>query len=147
MADSALRRRLAWTALLRVFKPGTPGLGKRLSAIPRMIKATVKGEYDGGTRLALLAASAVYIVSPIDAVPELFLLVLGVVDDLAMADLLRRRAAGRARALPGVGEAADNVIPGTSSSSRSRRYTLAACATTTTSSNWWAIRPLSGSAT
>lgn len=85
MADSTLRRRMAWTALLRVFKPGTPGLAKRVSAIPRMVKATVRGEYDGGTRLALLAASAVYIISPIDAVPELFLLVLGVVDDLAMA--------------------------------------------------------------
>src|SRR4051812_41672711 len=85
MADSTLRRRLAWTALLRGFKPGTPGLGKRIGAIPRMVKATLKGEYDGRGRLVLLAASAVYIVSPIDAVPELFLLVLGVVDDLAMA--------------------------------------------------------------
>src|SRR5258706_13638936 len=80
-----LRRRMAWTALLRVFKPGTPGLGKRLAAIPRMVKATFKGEYDGRTRLAMLAAAGVYIVSPIDAVPELFLLVLGVVDDLAVA--------------------------------------------------------------
>ena len=46
-----LRRRLAWTALLRVFKPGTPGLGKRLAALPRMITATMRGEYDGGARL------------------------------------------------------------------------------------------------
>ncbi|GAA1507633.1 hypothetical protein GCM10009827_022250 [Dactylosporangium maewongense] len=112
MADSALRRRLAWTALLRVFKPGTPGLGKRLSAIPRMVKATVKGEYDGGTRLALLAASAVYIVSPIDAVPELFLLVLGVVDDLAMATYFAGALLDELERFLEWEKQRDNVIPG-----------------------------------
>ncbi|WP_432979967.1 YkvA family protein [Dactylosporangium sp. CA-233914] len=85
MADSALRRRMAWTALLRVFKSDTPGIGRRLAAIPRMVKATFKGEYDGGTRLAMLAVAGAYIVSPIDAVPEMFLLVFGLVDDLAVA--------------------------------------------------------------
>jgi uncharacterized membrane protein YkvA (DUF1232 family) len=85
MADSALRRRMAWTALLRVFRSDTPGVGKRLAALPRMIKATLKREYDGGTRLAMLAAAGIYIVSPIDAVPEAFLLVFGLVDDLAFA--------------------------------------------------------------
>ena len=85
MADSALRRRMAWTALLRVFRTDTPGIGKRLAALPRMVRATLKGEYDGGTRLAMLAAAGVYIVSPIDAVPELFFLIFGVIDDLAVA--------------------------------------------------------------
>ncbi|MET7403654.1 DUF1232 domain-containing protein [Dactylosporangium sp. NPDC005572] len=85
MADGALKRHLAWTALLRVFKPGTPGVGRRLAAIPRMIKATFKREYDGGARLAMIAVAGAYIVSPIDAVPELFLLILGVVDDVAVA--------------------------------------------------------------
>src|ERR1044071_4784305 len=80
-----LRRRLAWTALLRVFKPGTPGLGKRLAAIPRMIAATMRGEYDGKGRLAMMALAGVYIVSPIDLVPELVLFVLGLVDDAAVA--------------------------------------------------------------
>lgn len=112
MADSALRRRLAWTALLRVFKPGTPGLGKRLGALPRMVKATFKGEYDGGTRLALLAASAVYIVSPIDAVPELFLLVLGVVDDLAMATYFAGTLLDELERFLEWEKQRDNVIPG-----------------------------------
>ncbi|MER7004614.1 YkvA family protein [Dactylosporangium sp. NPDC000555] len=76
---------MAWTALLRVFRPDTPGLGRRLAALPRMIKATLKREYDGGSRLLMLAAAGVYIISPIDAVPEAFLLVFGLVDDLAMA--------------------------------------------------------------
>ncbi|GAA3201467.1 YkvA family protein [Dactylosporangium siamense] len=112
MADSTLRRRMAWTALLRVFKPGTPGLGKRLGAIPRMIKATLKGEYDGGTRLALLAASAVYIISPIDAVPELFLLILGVVDDLAMATYFAGALLDETERFLEWEKQRDNVIPG-----------------------------------
>jgi uncharacterized membrane protein YkvA (DUF1232 family) len=87
MAGTAgpLRRRLAWTALLRVFKPGTPGLGKRLAAIPRMLAATARGEYDGKGRLAMMVLAGAYIVSPIDLVPELVLFVLGLVDDAAVA--------------------------------------------------------------
>jgi len=80
-----LRRRLAWTALLRVFKPGTPGLGKRLAAIPRMIAATMRGEYDGKGRLAMMVLAGAYIVSPVDLVPELVLFILGLVDDAAVA--------------------------------------------------------------
>jgi uncharacterized membrane protein YkvA (DUF1232 family) len=80
-----LRRRMAWTALLRVFTPGTPGLGKRLAAIPRMIAATMRGEYDGKGRLGMMAVAAAYIVSPVDLVPEAFFLIFGLVDDAAMA--------------------------------------------------------------
>jgi uncharacterized membrane protein YkvA (DUF1232 family) len=80
-----LRRRMAWTALLRVFKPGTPGLGKRLAAIPRMITATMRGEYDGKGRLGMMAVAAMYIVSPIDFVPEALFLVFGLIDDAAVA--------------------------------------------------------------
>jgi uncharacterized membrane protein YkvA (DUF1232 family) len=80
-----LRRRTAWRALVRAFKPGTPGLARRVGAIPRMIAATMRREYDGGSRLAMMALSAVYIVSPIDAVPEGFFLLIGLVDDAAVA--------------------------------------------------------------
>jgi uncharacterized membrane protein YkvA (DUF1232 family) len=85
MATSTLRRRMAWTALLRVFKPGTPGLGRRLGAIPRMVAASLRGEYDGRSRLAMMGLAGFYIVSPVDLVPELFLAVLGLVDDAAVA--------------------------------------------------------------
>jgi len=112
MAESQLRRRMAWTALLRVFKPGTPGIGKRLAAIPRMIKATIKGEYDGGTRLAMLAAAGIYIVSPIDAVPELFLLVLGVVDDLAVAGYFAGALLDELERFLEWEKQRDNIIPG-----------------------------------
>jgi uncharacterized membrane protein YkvA (DUF1232 family) len=68
-------------AFIRAFRPDTPGIGQRLAALPRMIKASVKREYDGGHRLLLMAVAALYIVSPIDAVPELFWLLFGLIDD------------------------------------------------------------------
>ena len=83
-----LRRRMAATAFLRAFKPGTPGIGKRIMAMPRMISATVRGEYDGGVRLLAMAVAAVYIISPVDALPELTLLVFGLIDDAAVAAYL-----------------------------------------------------------
>jgi uncharacterized membrane protein YkvA (DUF1232 family) len=78
---SPLRRRTALIALVRAFKPGTPGLGQRLAALPRMIKASLRGEYDAGARLFLMAAAALYIVSPLDAIPELFTAFIGLIDD------------------------------------------------------------------
>ncbi len=78
---SPLRRRTALLALVRAFKPGTPGIGQRLAALPRMIKASIRGEYDAGARLFLMAAAALYILSPLDAVPELFLAFVGLIDD------------------------------------------------------------------
>jgi len=82
-----MRRTAAFTALWRAMRSGAhggPSVGKRLAALPRMIKATVRGEYDGGTRLALMTAAAAYVVSPIDVVPELALLVFGLADDAIM---------------------------------------------------------------
>jgi uncharacterized membrane protein YkvA (DUF1232 family) len=76
-----LRRRTALIALARAFKPGTPGIGRRLAALPRMIRASVRGEYDAGMRLLLMAAASLYILSPLDAVPELFTAFLGLIDD------------------------------------------------------------------
>ena len=85
---TSLRRRAALLALFRAFKPGTPGLGRRIGAMPRMIRASMRGEYDGGTRLFAMAAAAVYIVSPIDLIPELFTLFIGLIDDAFVATWL-----------------------------------------------------------
>lgn len=80
-----LRRRMALSALVRAFKPGTPGFSRRLAAIPRMVRATLRREYDGGSRLLMMALAAIYIVSPVDFVPEAFLFALGLVDDGVVA--------------------------------------------------------------
>jgi len=46
-----------------------------------MVVASIKGEYDGGKRLLLMVAAMAYIISPIDALPELFMLAFGLIDD------------------------------------------------------------------
>jgi uncharacterized membrane protein YkvA (DUF1232 family) len=82
-----LKRTAAFTALGRQLMRGSrggPTLGKRLAALPRMIKAAAKGEYDGGWRVAMMAAATAYVVSPIDVIPEAFLLILGLADDAVM---------------------------------------------------------------
>ena len=50
-----------------------------------MIGAILTGRYDGKARLAGMALAGAYIVSPIDFVPEAFLLWFGLVDDAAIA--------------------------------------------------------------
>ncbi|HEY7222213.1 MAG TPA: YkvA family protein [Micromonosporaceae bacterium] len=79
--SASLRRRTALIALFRAFNPATPGIGRRITALPRLVKASVTGRYDGGLRLVLMAAAAIYVVSPIDAIPELFLAIFGLIDD------------------------------------------------------------------
>jgi len=49
-----------------------------------MLKATAKGEYDGGWRVAMMVAATAYVVSPIDVIPEAFVFVLGLADDAVM---------------------------------------------------------------
>lgn len=60
-----------------------PGLGTRLLALPRMVRAIRRGEYTGAdlTRVALMLAAAGYVVSPIDLMPEAVLLLGGLADD------------------------------------------------------------------
>ena len=73
-----------WTALT-ASRRGGPTLGKRLAAIPRMLVATLTGRYDGKARIFGMALAGAYIVSPIDLVPEAFLLWFGLIDDAAVA--------------------------------------------------------------
>jgi uncharacterized membrane protein YkvA (DUF1232 family) len=58
-------------------------MGERLSALPRLLRATFRGEYRGTTagKLFLVAAAAAYVLSPFDLVPEAFLSIFGLADD------------------------------------------------------------------
>ncbi|MFI6499979.1 YkvA family protein [Nonomuraea typhae] len=58
---------------------------KRIGAIPRMIRAGMRGDYPGMGRgkIALMALGLVYLISPIDLIPE-FLLLIGVADDFGV---------------------------------------------------------------
>ena len=75
-------------ALARAFKPGTPGVGRRVAALPRLLRASIRGEYDAGWRLLMMAAASVYIISPLDAIPELFTAFFGLIDDAFVATWL-----------------------------------------------------------
>jgi uncharacterized membrane protein YkvA (DUF1232 family) len=83
-----------WAGLLGVARavraanrPGGPGLGEQLTAVPRMIGASVQGRYDGLSRgrLAMIVVLLLYVISPIDILPEGLLLIFGLVDDAAIA--------------------------------------------------------------
>jgi uncharacterized membrane protein YkvA (DUF1232 family) len=82
-----LKRTAAFAALAKALMSGSrggPSVSKRLSALPRMLRATAKGQYDGGMRVAMMAAATAYVVSPIDVIPEAFLFVFGLADDAVM---------------------------------------------------------------
>jgi uncharacterized membrane protein YkvA (DUF1232 family) len=82
-----LKRTAAFTALTKALVSGArggPSIGKRVAALPRMLKATAKGQYDGGMRVALMAAATAYVISPIDLIPEAIFLVFGLADDAVM---------------------------------------------------------------
>ena len=86
-----LKRTAAFTALGRALLSGArggPSIGARLAALPRMLKASAKGEYDGGMRVAMMAAATAYVVSPVDFIPEAMFLVFGLVDDAVMVTWL-----------------------------------------------------------
>ncbi|NMH90290.1 DUF1232 domain-containing protein [Pseudonocardia bannensis] len=68
-------------------RPGAPGLGDRLRALPRMLGGAVSGRYPEMTRgrLALFVLAVAYLVSPVDIVPEAVLALLGLADDAVVA--------------------------------------------------------------
>lgn len=83
-------RSAQWSAVRQVASavkaasaPGAPSVGVRMAAVPRMIKASIAGDYDGVSpvHLAALAAAAAYVVSPVDLLPEALMSVLGLADD------------------------------------------------------------------
>jgi len=79
-----MRRTAALTALWRAVTAahrGGPGLGARLMAAPRLIFHSVTGRYDGFSRVALMSVATLYIVSPIDLIPEIPFGLIGLIDD------------------------------------------------------------------
>ncbi|USQ81452.1 YkvA family protein [Ornithinimicrobium faecis] len=86
----AARRPLRWGALMGVAsairsasRPGAPGVGERLAALPRMVRAIMTRKYSGvdGSKLLMMLAAVGYVVSPIDLMPEAMLFIAGLGDD------------------------------------------------------------------
>ena len=86
----AAARSMRWGVLLSLAnavrsasRPGTPGIGSRLASLPRLFRATIRGEYLGTSRLRLvfIVVAFLYLISPIDLVPVVFLPLIGLGGD------------------------------------------------------------------
>lgn len=88
---TTIRRMAALKALAQVLRgaraPGAPSVGARVSAFPRMISMGLSGRYPhlGTSRVALAALALLYVISPVDLVPELILPLVGLGDDAFVA--------------------------------------------------------------
>jgi uncharacterized membrane protein YkvA (DUF1232 family) len=71
-------------------RPGSAGVMERAAAVPRMLSAITRGQYRGTTfgHIALLGAAVVYIVSPLDFMPEGLFGVFGLTDDAVVVTWL-----------------------------------------------------------
>lgn len=79
--------RALWLVVTQSRRPGAPGVGDQLRALPRMVSAAASDRYPelGRGRIALLVLALAYLVSPVDIVPEAFLGLLGLGDDAVVA--------------------------------------------------------------
>jgi uncharacterized membrane protein YkvA (DUF1232 family) len=83
--------RALWVALRAAHKPGVPGVKERLAAVPRMVRLGLTGRYPflDKRRLGLVVLGLVYLVSPLDFIPEMIMPLIGLGDDaLVMTWLL-----------------------------------------------------------
>lgn len=78
---------MLWSTVRAGTRPGTPGIGDRVRALPTMVRDSVTGEYrgTGRSRLAVSAVGLLYLVSPLDVLPEAFLPLVGLLDDAVVA--------------------------------------------------------------
>ncbi|GAB2960859.1 hypothetical protein GCM10027203_77440 [Nonomuraea fastidiosa] len=85
MMAKAARAAAAWRTYREVTRPGTPPLMTRVRAIPRMLGAVMRGRYAGlgKGKLALMGLGVVYLISPVDVIPD-FLMLIGVADDFGV---------------------------------------------------------------
>lgn len=82
------RQKAAYTAAAAAAAAeGPAGFGARLAAIPRLIGDVLRGRYEGlgKGRLALMVLAFVYVVSPVDLIPEAILPIIGLADDAVVA--------------------------------------------------------------
>ena len=88
---ATIRRMAALKALAQVLRgartPGAPGVGERLGALPRMLSQGLSGRYPhlDKSRIGLAAVALLYVLSPVDLVPEVLLPLIGLGDDAFVA--------------------------------------------------------------
>lgn len=85
---SRRRRKAAYTAAAAAaMSDGPLGFGQRVASLPGLVRDTMTGRYDGlgKGRLAMMVVALIYIVAPIDVLPEALLTIPGLLDDAAVA--------------------------------------------------------------
>lgn len=77
----------AWQVVHEGIEPGKPTLWARATAVPRMLGGRITGRYTQmpASRVLLFLAALVYVLSPVDLVPELFIPLFGLADDAVVA--------------------------------------------------------------
>jgi uncharacterized membrane protein YkvA (DUF1232 family) len=108
-----------WRAWRHRNRPGGPQFRDRVAALPRLVSATLSGRYAGlsRARLGVYVLALVYVMSPVDLVPEALFALAGLADDTLISvwllgsffDETERFLIweGRSRTLPGT------ILPGT----------------------------------
>lgn len=79
-----------WVALRATRHSGVPGMRERFAAAPRMIKLGFSGRYPflDKSRLGMMLLGVLYVVSPVDLVPEAIVPLLGLGDDAVVVSWL-----------------------------------------------------------
>lgn len=82
-ARRAAAMKALWDALRGAHRPGAPSVGARIGAVPRMVAQGLSGRYPylAKGRIGLVLLALLYVLSPVDLVPELLLPILGLGDD------------------------------------------------------------------
>ncbi len=90
------RKAAAAAAAAAAMSDGPSGFIERLASIPRLVRDVLSGSYDGLSRgrLLLMLLGVVYVVSPVDLLPEALLTIPGLADDAAVAAWLVASALG-----------------------------------------------------
>lgn len=96
MPASTRRRAAAAAAAAAAAQEGPVGIAQRVGAVPRLVRDVLTGRYPGlgRGRLLLMLGAVLYIVSPVDLVPEALLTIPGLADDAAVATWLVATALG-----------------------------------------------------
>ncbi|XVX21598.1 YkvA family protein [Actinomycetota bacterium] len=90
MASRITMIRSLATAFRTATRPGAAPLTERAASVPRLVKAAMAGEYRATSlgKLALMGGAALYLLSPVDLLPEGALFALGLADDTMVATWL-----------------------------------------------------------
>lgn len=109
-----------WQAVRGQRRHDAPPISEQLLALPRLVMMTLRGTYPGTdrSRLLLMGLALAYVVSPVDVMPEAFLMLAGLGDDavvlswLAGAVLVETERFLAWEGAPAASRGQEGVVPG-----------------------------------